>query len=86
MCESLERVIAEEVVVSIPDERLGEDVGACVYLGESSATTEAELKEFLAPHLATYKIPKKIWLRNSPLPRGATEKIDRLAVRAEYIG
>ena len=78
--------VVEGVVFSIPDERLGEDVGACVYLGENSATTEAELKEFLAPHLATYKIPKKIWLRNSPLPRGATEKIDRLAVRAEYIG
>ena len=78
--------VIEGLVFSIPDDRLGENVGACVYLSASCATTEEELKDFLVPHLASFKIPKKIWLRDEPLPRGATEKIDRLAVRAEYLG
>ena len=55
-------------------------------MSASCTTTEEELKDFLVPHLASFKIPKKIWLRDAPLPRGATEKVDRLAVRAEYLG
>ena len=78
--------VIEGLVFSIPDDRLGEKVGACVYLSANCTTTEEELKDFLVPHLASFKIPKKIWLRDAPLPRGATEKIDRLAVRAEYLG
>ena len=57
-----------------------------MYLSANCTTTEEELKDFLVPHLASFKIPKKIWLRDAPLPRGATEKVDRLAVRAEYLG
>jgi acyl-CoA synthetase (AMP-forming)/AMP-acid ligase II len=78
--------VAEAVVFSIPDERLGEDVGACAYLRSGAEASEDELRDFLRTHLASYKIPKKIWLRDTPLPRGATEKIDRLATRAEYLG
>lgn len=78
--------VLEAVVFSIPDERLGEDVGACVHLRAGTTASENELQDFLQTQLASYKIPKKIWFRDEPLPRGATEKIDRLAIRAEYIG
>ncbi|MGI9272768.1 MAG: class I adenylate-forming enzyme family protein [Woeseiaceae bacterium] len=78
--------VLEVVVFSIPDERLGENVGACVHLRSDTSATEGELQEFLQAHLSSYKIPKKIWFRDTPLPRNATEKIDRLAIRAEYIG
>jgi acyl-CoA synthetase (AMP-forming)/AMP-acid ligase II len=77
--------VAESAVFSIPDERLGEVVGGCVYLRSGAETTEDELKEFLSLHLAPYKIPKKIWFRDRQLPRGATEKIDQRAIRAEYV-
>ena len=78
--------VIEAVVFSIPDERLGEDVGACVHLRNDASATEAELQDFLETQLASYKVPKKIWFRDAPLPRGATEKIDRLKIRAEYVG
>lgn len=78
--------VAEAAVFSIPDERLGETVGACVQLGAGTDVTEGELKVFLESRIAAFKVPKKIWFRDSPLPRGATEKIDHLALRAECLG
>jgi acyl-CoA synthetase (AMP-forming)/AMP-acid ligase II len=78
--------VAEAAVFAIPDERLGEAVGACVLMGASADLSEEELKLFLKSHIAMFKVPKKIWLRDTPLPRGSTEKIDRLALRAECLG
>jgi acyl-CoA synthetase (AMP-forming)/AMP-acid ligase II len=77
--------VAEAAVFSIPDERLGEAVGCCVYLRSGAESSEHDLQEFLRSHIALHKIPKKIWFRDTPLPRGATEKADRLAIRAEYV-
>jgi acyl-CoA synthetase (AMP-forming)/AMP-acid ligase II len=77
--------ITEAAVFSIPDDRLGEAVGSCVYLRSGADLSEDDLKEFLSSHIAAFKVPKKIWFRDKPLPRGATEKVDRLAIRAEYV-
>ena len=77
--------VAEVAVFSIPDERLGENVGSCVYLRPGAQVAEDDLKEFLREHIAAYMVPRKIWFRDAPLPRGATEKIDRRAIRAEYV-
>jgi acyl-coenzyme A synthetase/AMP-(fatty) acid ligase len=43
------------------------------------------LNAFLADHIARFKIPERIWLRSSPLPRGATDKTDRRALRAQCL-
>ncbi len=77
--------VAEAAVFSMPDDRLGEAVGSCVYLRSGADLSEDDLKEFLSSHIAVFKVPKKIWFRDKPLPRGGTEKIDRLAIRAEYV-
>ena len=77
--------VAEVAVFSIPDERLGENVGSCVYLHPGAQASEDELKGFLSEHIAAYMVPKNIWFRDTPLPRGTTEKIDRRAIRAEYV-
>lgn len=77
--------VAEGVVFSIPDDRLGEDVGACVFLRSDARATQDELRTFLKSCLALYKIPKRIWIRETPLPRGATEKIDVRKIKAEYV-
>jgi acyl-CoA synthetase (AMP-forming)/AMP-acid ligase II len=78
--------VAEAAVFSIPDDRLGEAVGSCVYLRPGAEASDDDLKEFVGLHIAVHKIPKQIWFRDTPLPRGATEKVDRRAIRAEYAG
>jgi len=77
--------VAEAAVFSIPDERLGENVGSCVYLRPGAKASEDDLKGFLSERIAAYKVPKRIWFRDTPLPRGPTEKVDQRAIRAEYV-
>ncbi len=78
--------VVEVCVFPVADDRLGETVGAAVFISDSAKTSEDELRSFLRQNLADYKIPAKIWLRNTPLPRGASEKIDQLKIKAEYTG
>ncbi len=37
---------------------------------------------FLDGHLAQFKIPAHLWVQHEVLTRGATDKIDRRAIRA----
>ena len=76
--------ILEASVFSIPHERLGEAVGAAVYA--STAPTLFELQAALEQTLARFKIPEKIWFYPEPLPRGATEKIDKRGIREACLG
>lgn len=75
--------VSEACVFPIPDERLGEVVGAAVYLSPGLAVTESKLQQELSSHLAAFKIPERIWFWSTPLPRGGTGKIDRTNVRNE---
>lgn len=74
--------VAEACAFAIPDDRLGEVVGAAVMLAPGAATTEAELRAFLEAHIARFKVPERIWLQTAPLPRGTTDKLDRRGIRA----
>lgn len=69
--------VIEACAFAVPDERLGEIVGASVHLHEGCEITKEELHDFLGAHLATFKIPQHIWCTHTPLPRGATDKLDR---------
>lgn len=77
--------VAEACVFPVPDERLGEVVGAVVRLSPESTVTETQLTEFLAERLARFKIPERIWLWSEPLPRGATGKLDRRALQEQCL-
>ena len=76
--------VIEAAIFALPNERLGEIVGACVFCGETSNADEDSLKEFLRKSLAAYKIPEHIWFKKKPLPRVASEKIDVEALKKEY--
>jgi len=65
--------VIEAAVYAVPDERLGEEVGATVHAGPG-VTTQA-LREFLAAHLARFEIPRYITLSATPLPRTPSGKI-----------
>ncbi|GAW96801.1 MULTISPECIES: ANL family adenylate-forming protein [Colwellia] len=59
-------LVGEASVFALPDERLGEVVGAVVYVdltSEENAAAEisgAILQEFVAEHLAKFKVPSKV--------------------------
>ena len=74
--------VAEACVFSVPDDRLGEVVGAGIWPATGKAIDEAALVDFLKDHIAPYKIPARIWVVDAALPRTATAKIDRRALRA----
>lgn len=72
--------VHEASVFAVPDERLGEDVGATVHAREG-LDVEA-LRAFAARHLARFEVPRHLTVSSEPLPRTATGKIDRRRIRA----
>ena len=77
--------VVEAGAFSVPDERLGEVVGVGIQLKPGMTVTPEEMNTFLADHIAKYKIPEHYWFREELLPRGATDKTDRRALRAECL-
>ena len=73
--------VLEACAFTIPDDRLGEIVGAGVRLRDGADLTQEALAGFLKGHIAQYKIPARVWFRTTPLPRGATDKLDRRGLR-----
>ena len=76
-------LVLEASVYAVPDDRLGEEVGATVYGLE--AVTEDELRSFLAEHLAKFEIPRYFTLTSEALPRIASGKIFKRGLREEAI-
>jgi acyl-CoA synthetase (AMP-forming)/AMP-acid ligase II len=66
--------VAEAAVFSVPDEKLGEEVGAAVFPNEGAKLGADELREFSRDRLSAYKIPRYIWIVDAPLPRNASGK------------
>jgi len=66
--------VAECAVLGVPDERMGEEVGAAVVLKSGREASEGDLREFVKERVAGYKYPRKIWFVDE-LPKGPTGKI-----------
>jgi long-chain acyl-CoA synthetase len=66
--------VAECAVFSVPDERLGEEVGAAIVASPGVNISVEELRSFCRQHLAAYKIPRYMWILDEPLPRNASGK------------
>jgi fatty-acyl-CoA synthase len=74
--------IAETAIVGVPDPVWGEvGIAVCV-LRPDAALTEAELLAWLAPKVARYKMPKRVFFW-SELPRSGYGKITKKLIRAE---
>jgi len=71
--------VHEAAVYAVPDERLGEEVGATVH-GKPGLDPQA-LREFLALHLARFEIPRYIEVSSQPLPRTPSGKILKREIR-----
>src|SRR3954452_2942073 len=66
--------VLEAAVVGVPDESMGEEVGAAVVLKEGQDVSADELKSYVKEQVAGYKYPRKIWFVDE-LPKGPTGKI-----------
>jgi len=66
--------VSECIVFAVPDDRLGEEVGAAVYLKEGMQTDADTLREHCQALMSPYKVPRYIWLVSQPLPRNANGK------------
>ncbi len=76
--------VAEASVFGLPDERMGELVGAVVYPKPGETLEIESLLEFVKRDLAAFKVPAKIWLSKEQLPRLGSAKIDKVALRKQY--
>ncbi|MCA0210127.1 MAG: acyl--CoA ligase [Proteobacteria bacterium] len=89
-CQEVEAAIYEHpdtnecAVFGLPDERLGECVGAVAWMKPGSSVTADDLIAFLAARLAPYKVPCQIWMSNDALPKLGSEKIDKVSLRSQY--
>jgi len=73
--------VIEVSVYGVPDERLGEEVGATVYA--QGSLHERDLRAFLEPRLARFEIPRYFRFADGPLPRIASGKILKRQLREE---
>jgi len=76
--------VFEAAVFGLADERLGEIVGAAVVLREGASMGAEQLRDYLAGHLAGFKIPAHVWFRAEQLPRIASGKIFKRQLKADY--
>ncbi len=72
--------VAGVVVIGIPHESLGEEVGAAVVLKAAASIGVEELRQFAKERVAAYKYPRRIWFVDS-LPTGPTGKSLRREVK-----
>ncbi len=71
--------VLEVAVVAIPDELLGENVGAAIALKPGATSSVEDVQEWTKERIAAYKYPRQVWLVED-LPKGPTGKILRREV------
>jgi long-chain acyl-CoA synthetase len=75
--------VVDAAVVGIPHRVLGEEVGAIVQVKSGMEVTEAELRDFVSKRLAAYKVPVRIDVRDTELPKNANGKTLKSVLRQE---
>jgi fatty-acyl-CoA synthase len=76
--------VVEALVIAAPDAKFGETPLA-VYHGPAEVNVQA-LIEYCNVNLSNYKVPRYVTYSAEPLPRLATGKLSKPAVRAAYAG
>jgi long-chain acyl-CoA synthetase len=79
------RGVKEVAVFGVPDDAMGEELALVCHPGPGHTFTEAELRDHLGRTLPGFKVPKYIVISEQPLPRNASEKIHRLALRNDFV-
>ncbi len=86
-CSEVENVVYafpdtyECACFGLPHERLGEELAVAVYAKPGHTLDPDALKRHVGEHLAAYKVPSRVFVFDEPLPRNASGKLLRRALR-----
>jgi long-chain acyl-CoA synthetase len=67
--------VIDAAVVGVPHKTLGEEVKAVVQLRPGATSTADDIREFCSKHLADFKVPAYVEIRDEPLPRNPAGKV-----------
>lgn len=90
-CQEVEAVVYDHPAVSecavfgLPDARLGEIVAAVVMRKPGMDLDPEDVRAHVAAHLARFKVPERVWVRDEQLPRIASGKIYKRGLRDEAL-
>ncbi|RDV01491.1 AMP-dependent synthetase [Sphingorhabdus pulchriflava] len=76
--------VAECSVFGVPDDRMGEEVAAAIFLKSGEMLDADSLREEMAKHIAKHKLPRFVWFVDEPLPRNASGKFLRRELRDTF--
>jgi acyl-CoA synthetase (AMP-forming)/AMP-acid ligase II len=88
-CVEVENALAahpavyEVAVVGVPDEMMGEKVGAVLVPRPGTELDTGDVIAFAREHLADFKVPQYVAVRDEPLPRNPGGKILKPTLREE---
>ena len=73
--------VAEVCVFGVPDQRLGEEVGAAVVLRPGQRLSAEDLRAHCVVVMAKHKAPRYVWFLDEPIPRNASGKFLKRQLR-----
>jgi acyl-CoA synthetase (AMP-forming)/AMP-acid ligase II/acyl carrier protein len=76
--------VAQAVTFAIPDQRLGEDIGAAIVLRSGRTANAEEVRQFAASRLTDFKVPSRVVFLDE-IPKGPTGKAQRIGL-ADKLG
>jgi len=86
-CSEVENVVYaypdtyECACFGLPHERLGEELAVAVYAKPGRTLDPEALRRHVGEHLAAFKVPSRVFVFDDPLPRNASGKLLRRALR-----
>ncbi len=78
--------VYECVCFGLPHERLGEELAVAVYPRPGRTIDPEDLRRHVGEHLAAFKVPARVFVCDEPLPRSASGKLLRRALREQVLG
>jgi len=77
--------IREVAVIGLPHERWGEEVAVVLHLHPGQSLTEEELLAHARAHLASFKVPTRVFFTDEDFPRTATDKVLKAELKAAVL-
>jgi long-chain acyl-CoA synthetase len=75
--------VMECAAFSVPDDRLGEEVGVAVLLDPAGSLSADELRAHCASQIAKFKVPRYVWFLDEAIPRNASGKFLKRQLQEE---